>query len=73
MKVLDLSVTLFRDYKDIKLKTNPKAKSTKLAKEFEDFSTEEQLIRLVKQFNVAKKTNRYEIIQLITNFLCRFY
>lgn len=71
-EVLDLSVTLFRDYKDIKLKTNPKAKSTKLAKEFEDFSTEEQLIRLVKQFNVAKKTNRYEIIQLITNFYVDF-
>lgn len=71
-EVKDLSVVLFRNYKDIKLKVNPKAKIPKLAKDFDDFSTDEQLQRLIKEFNSVKKTGKYEVVQLITNFYIDF-
>jgi len=71
-EVKDLSITLFRNYKDIRLKTNPRAKTPKLSKDFDDYSTDEQLQRLIKEFNSVKKTGKYEIIQLITNFYIDF-
>ncbi len=71
-EVKDLAFSLARDYSDIRLVKKNNAKSPKVTDNFDDFPTEEKLIKLVEAFNKTFRSKKYETIQIISNFYIDF-
>lgn len=67
-EVKDLTLNLFRGYDDIRLVKDPKAKIERLAKSFDELSSEDKLKKIIDQFHYHRRNNKYEIVQIMTNF-----
>ena len=48
------------------------AKTTRTIKSFEDYSSEQQLQKLIDQYHTVLKSNKYELILIICNFYVDF-
>jgi len=71
-EVKDLALNMSRDYDDIRLIKRNHAKSPRITDNFDDYPTEEKLIRLVEAFNKTVRSKKYETIQIISNFYIDF-
>lgn len=71
-EVKDLTVSLFRGCEDIKLIRDAKSKPERLAKSFDDLNSEDKLKKIIEQFHALRRTNKYEIVQIMTNFYIDF-
>ncbi len=71
-EVKDLNQTLFRNYDDIRFVRDPKAKSERIAKSFDELNPEDKLKKIVELFHQHRRNNKYEIVQIMTNFYIDF-
>lgn len=71
-EIKDLVIALFRDYEDVRLVKNPNGKPVKLVTDFNEYTTDEKLVKLVEQYNKITRSKRYETIQVISNFYVDF-
>lgn len=71
-EVKDLTVTLFRGYDDIRIVKDPKAKIERIAKSFDELSPEDKLKKIIDAFHSLRRNNKYDIIQIMTNFYIDF-
>lgn len=67
----DLSTILFRGYEQVKYnKISPSSRRTE--REFHEMSSQEQLDKLIGQYNKVKRSKKHELIVTITNFFVDF-
>lgn len=70
-EVTDLVTILFRGYDTVRFNKKG-AKTTRTIKSFEDYSSEQQLQKLIDQYHTVLKSNKYELILIICNFYVDF-
>ncbi|MDX9807108.1 MAG: hypothetical protein RBS87_00935 [Acholeplasma sp.] len=71
-EIKDLTLTMFRGYDDIRLIRDPKAKAERLAKSFEELTPEDKLKKIIELFHQHRRNNKYEMVQIMTNFYIDF-
>ncbi len=67
----DLATILYRGYENVNYRIRSSS-SRKTFSDFEKSSSQQQLTMLIEQYHKIRKTNRYEVLTLISNFFVDF-